>query len=81
MRPLDERAYQARATVMTLFLDQFVKLSATGEPEGQDAHVNGDLACRGKRRGDALWHRRNERLREEDSEGATGDREDRSFGE
>ncbi len=39
VRPLDERAYQARATVMTLFLDQFVKLSATGEPDGKDAHV------------------------------------------
>jgi hypothetical protein len=29
--PHDERAYQARATLLTMFLDQFVSLSATGD--------------------------------------------------
>ncbi len=40
--PFDERAYQARSTLMTMFLDQFVTLSETGIPpknDDREAHV------------------------------------------
>ena len=49
--------------------------------KGQDTHVNGDVSCRGKSRGHGRWHRGHEPLREEDSDGAPGDRQDRAFSE
>ena len=49
--------------------------------ESQDTHVNGDVSCRGKSRGHGRWHCGHEPLREEYSDGAAGDRQDRAFGE
>ncbi|MDP9993827.1 hypothetical protein J2W28_004470 [Variovorax boronicumulans] len=38
-RPADERAYQGRSTVMTMFLDQFVTFAAQSMRPSEDAHV------------------------------------------
>lgn len=37
--PADERAYQARSTMLAMFLDQFVTLATRGKPASADAHV------------------------------------------
>lgn len=38
-RPADERAYQGRSTVMTMFLDQFVSFAMQGKRPDDHAHV------------------------------------------